>query len=114
LDAYSEGNLEFLEQVGKQVAVAVDNVLHHQDLTRERDPRTGRARSYSEGPPRLRLGHRRPGWSRSQTGHEAHHPPIQDAEARHHPLQVAPIFRHAPKLRQSHVIRSGLVFSRWQ
>ena len=28
---------EFLQQVGKQVAVAVDNVLHHQDLARDRD-----------------------------------------------------------------------------
>ena len=30
-------DVEFLQQVGKQVAVAVDNVLHHQDLTRDRD-----------------------------------------------------------------------------
>ena len=35
--AYDERDGEFLEQVGKQVAVAVDNVLHHQDLTRDRD-----------------------------------------------------------------------------
>jgi len=28
---------KFLQQVGKQVAVAVDNVLHHQDLTHDRD-----------------------------------------------------------------------------
>jgi len=36
-EAYGEADVEFLQQVGKQVAVAVDNVLHHQDLTRERD-----------------------------------------------------------------------------
>lgn len=36
-DAYGEADVEFLQQVGKQVAVAVDNVLHHQDLTRDRD-----------------------------------------------------------------------------
>ena len=36
-DAYGEPNLEFLQQVGKQVAVAVDNVLHHHDLARDRD-----------------------------------------------------------------------------
>ncbi len=36
-EAYGEADLEFLRQVGKQVAVAVDNVLHHQDLTHERD-----------------------------------------------------------------------------
>ena len=35
--AYDETDVEFLQQVGKQVAVAVDNVLHHQDLTRDRD-----------------------------------------------------------------------------
>ncbi|MDF2458293.1 MAG: Sigma-54 dependent transcriptional regulator (Modular protein) [Nitrospira sp.] len=35
--AYGEGDLEFLQEVGKQVAVAVDNVLHHQDLLRDRD-----------------------------------------------------------------------------
>ena len=35
--AYEETDVEFLQQVGKQVAVAVDNVLHHQDLTRDRD-----------------------------------------------------------------------------
>jgi len=35
--AYGETDLEFLLQVGKQVAVAVDNVLHHQDLALERD-----------------------------------------------------------------------------
>ena len=34
---YGETDLEFLQQVGKQVAVAVDNVLHHQDLTHDRD-----------------------------------------------------------------------------
>jgi formate hydrogenlyase transcriptional activator len=36
-EAYGEGDLEFLQQVGKQVAVAVDNVLHHQDLIHGRD-----------------------------------------------------------------------------
>ena len=36
-DAYSELDVEFLRQVGKQVAVAVDNVLHHQDLANDRD-----------------------------------------------------------------------------
>ncbi|CUS38727.1 sigma 54-interacting transcriptional regulator [Candidatus Nitrospira nitrificans] len=36
-DAYSESDVEFLRQVGKQVAVAVDNVLHHQDLVSDRD-----------------------------------------------------------------------------
>ena len=36
-EAYSETDLEFLQQVVKQVAVAVDNVLHHQDLTHDRD-----------------------------------------------------------------------------
>ena len=35
--AYNETDVEFLQQVGKQVAVAVDNVLHHQALTRDRD-----------------------------------------------------------------------------
>ncbi|MGQ0811049.1 MAG: sigma 54-interacting transcriptional regulator, partial [Nitrospiraceae bacterium] len=35
--AYSETDVEFLQQVAKQVAVAVDNVLHHQDLTHDRD-----------------------------------------------------------------------------
>ncbi len=35
--AYGDMDVEFLQQVGKQVAVAVDNVLHHQDLTRDRD-----------------------------------------------------------------------------
>ena len=35
--AYGEADLEFLRQVGNQVAVAVDNVLHHQDLTHDRD-----------------------------------------------------------------------------
>jgi formate hydrogenlyase transcriptional activator len=35
--AYDDADMEFLQQVGKQVAVAVDNVLHHQDLTRDRD-----------------------------------------------------------------------------
>lgn len=36
-EAYGETDVEFLRQVGKQVAVAVDNVLHHQDLTHDRD-----------------------------------------------------------------------------
>jgi formate hydrogenlyase transcriptional activator len=43
-EAYGEADLEFLQQVGKQVAVAVDNVLNfagaeaaQQSLTRERD-----------------------------------------------------------------------------
>ena len=36
-EAYSETDLEFLQQVGNQVAVAVDNVLHHQDLTHDRN-----------------------------------------------------------------------------
>jgi formate hydrogenlyase transcriptional activator len=36
-EAYGESDLEFLQQVGNQVAVAVDNVLHHQDLTHDRD-----------------------------------------------------------------------------
>jgi formate hydrogenlyase transcriptional activator len=35
--AYGKADLEFLCQVGKQVAVAVDNVLHHRDLALERD-----------------------------------------------------------------------------
>jgi len=35
--AYGETDLEFLQQVGNQVAVAVDNVLHHQDLIHDRD-----------------------------------------------------------------------------
>lgn len=34
---YAEADLEFLRQVGNQIAVAVDNVLHHQDLTHDRD-----------------------------------------------------------------------------
>ncbi len=37
MGAYSEGDVAFLQHVAKQVAVAVDNVLHHQDLIRERD-----------------------------------------------------------------------------
>jgi formate hydrogenlyase transcriptional activator len=36
-EAYGEADVEFLQQVGKQVAVAVDNVLHYQDLTLDRD-----------------------------------------------------------------------------
>ena len=35
--AYGIGDLEFLQEVGKQVAVAVDNALHHQDLVHDRD-----------------------------------------------------------------------------
>lgn len=35
--AYDDTDMEFLQQVGKQVAVAVDNVLHHQALARDRD-----------------------------------------------------------------------------
>jgi len=35
--AYGETDIEFLRQVGNQVAVAVDNVLHHHDLTYDRD-----------------------------------------------------------------------------
>lgn len=36
-EAYGETDLEFLQQVAKQIAVAVDNVLHHQDLIRGRE-----------------------------------------------------------------------------
>jgi formate hydrogenlyase transcriptional activator len=36
-NAYRESDVEFLVQVGKQIAVAVDNVLHYQDLMRDRD-----------------------------------------------------------------------------
>ena len=36
-EAYGETDLEFLQQVGNQMAVAVDNVLHHRDLTHDRD-----------------------------------------------------------------------------
>lgn len=36
-EAYGEADVEFLLQVGSQVAVAVDNVLHHQALTQDRD-----------------------------------------------------------------------------
>src|SRR5436309_3330319 len=35
--AYGKADVEFLKQVGKQVAVAVDNVLHHEDLSHDRD-----------------------------------------------------------------------------
>jgi len=35
--AYGGADVEFLQQVGKQVAVAVDNVLHHEDLSHDRD-----------------------------------------------------------------------------
>jgi formate hydrogenlyase transcriptional activator len=36
-DAYRDTDVEFLLQVGKQIAVAVDNVLHYQDLSHDRD-----------------------------------------------------------------------------
>lgn len=36
-EAYGEKNVEFLQQVAKQVAVAVDNVLHRQDMLLDRD-----------------------------------------------------------------------------
>jgi formate hydrogenlyase transcriptional activator len=36
-EAYGEADLEFLQLVAKHVAVAVDNVLHHQDLAHDRD-----------------------------------------------------------------------------
>ena len=36
-NAYGETDLEFLQQVATQIAVAVDNVLHHQDLIHDRD-----------------------------------------------------------------------------
>ncbi|MBI3808014.1 MAG: GAF domain-containing protein, partial [Nitrospirae bacterium] len=36
-EAYGETDLEFLQQVAKQIAVAVDNVLHHQDLIHGQD-----------------------------------------------------------------------------
>lgn len=36
-EAYGEPDLEFLQQVAKQIAVAVDNVLHHQDLIHGRE-----------------------------------------------------------------------------
>ncbi|MBI5672148.1 MAG: sigma 54-interacting transcriptional regulator [Nitrospirae bacterium] len=35
--AYNERDLEFLQQVSQLVAVAVDNVLHHRDLTLDRE-----------------------------------------------------------------------------
>jgi len=35
--AYSEADVDFLSQVGSQVAAAVDNVLHHQELLHDRD-----------------------------------------------------------------------------
>ncbi|HJT19572.1 MAG TPA: sigma 54-interacting transcriptional regulator [Nitrospira sp.] len=35
--AYGEKDVEFLGRVATQIAVAVDNVLHHQDLLRDRD-----------------------------------------------------------------------------
>ncbi|GJL65558.1 MAG: ATPase AAA [Nitrospirales bacterium] len=36
-DTYHESDVEFLDQVAQHIAVAVDNVLNFQDLTRERD-----------------------------------------------------------------------------
>ena len=36
-EAYSESDVAFLRQVGNQVAVAVDNVLHYQDLISRQD-----------------------------------------------------------------------------
>jgi formate hydrogenlyase transcriptional activator len=36
-DAYGEADVEFLLQVGKQIAAAVDNILHYQDLIHDRD-----------------------------------------------------------------------------
>jgi formate hydrogenlyase transcriptional activator len=36
-EAYSESDMAFLRQVGNQVAVAVDNVLHYQDLISRQD-----------------------------------------------------------------------------
>jgi formate hydrogenlyase transcriptional activator len=36
-EAYSGADVEFLQQIAKQIAVAVDNVLHHQDLIGDRD-----------------------------------------------------------------------------
>lgn len=35
--AFAEADVEFLNQVARLVAVAVDNVLHHQDVTHQRD-----------------------------------------------------------------------------
>ncbi|GKS59591.1 ATPase AAA [Nitrospira sp.] len=35
--AYGEADMEFLCHVGTQIAAAVDNVLHHHELTRDRD-----------------------------------------------------------------------------
>ncbi len=35
--AYAHKDVVFLQQVARQIAVTVDNVLHHQDLTRDRD-----------------------------------------------------------------------------
>jgi len=36
-EAYSETDVEFLCQIASQIAASVDNVLHHQDLTHDRD-----------------------------------------------------------------------------
>ncbi|MGH7251604.1 MAG: sigma 54-interacting transcriptional regulator, partial [Nitrospiraceae bacterium] len=36
-EAYGGADVEFLQQVGTQVAVAVDNVLHHEALSHDRD-----------------------------------------------------------------------------
>ncbi|WP_447980105.1 sigma 54-interacting transcriptional regulator [Candidatus Nitrospira bockiana] len=35
--AYGEADVALLQQIGRQVAVAVDNVLHHEELSRDRD-----------------------------------------------------------------------------
>jgi formate hydrogenlyase transcriptional activator len=35
--AFSDADVEFLNRVARMVAVAVDNVLHHQDVTHQRD-----------------------------------------------------------------------------
>lgn len=37
MNAYGDADVEFLLQVGKQIAAAVDNILHYQDLTHDRD-----------------------------------------------------------------------------
>lgn len=36
-EAYAQSDLALLQHIGKQVAVAVDNVLHHQDLTHDQE-----------------------------------------------------------------------------
>ena len=47
--AYSEADLKFLQQVSQLVAVAVDNVLHHRDLTLDRERLRSLPRGLSEG-----------------------------------------------------------------